>query len=477
MQLCVRPFFHHVQQVEASVAFIITIRESVGELDVVVVLLVKGERQLGCDTEVVRAVFIGTITVSEIGSCCRLRVVQQVVLEDVLVSVVEVIAVVEREVDVVVVGRTDIEEAIVVDVDVTARAVPTRSVAVEGIAAQQAPRVWRHQAVHPCLAPALCHVLCQRRTRGVGVVRPVQVFQRDVVVEVYILEGFPQCARLSQTYFMACVQTSVIAAAREERATVGVAALEEGLARGVVGLFAVGVGSFDAALIAEVLAFLVETVGSQGVARGDSPLLSQRRPLALLAWRAVVAQVVDVGEECDARVRGVAHGKGSAKEGWGFRRLSEVLLTAESFAYAAFRIREPRRVVVALQSHVHHHLFLCRLLANGALHVVGRPLVASDVLHHVGWHVVEEQLAVAVEEVLAVEQQGIHLSAVHGYLSAAFQLHARQLLDECVEHRAFCHREGIRVIDQRVAVHVEFQLRGLHHKLIHDGGGVESPEA
>ena len=191
MQLYVRPFFHHVQQVKASVAFIITIRESVGELDVVVVLLVKGERQLGCDTEVVRAVFVGTVTVPEVGCSISFGVVQQVVLEDILVSVVEVIAVVEREVDVVVVGRTDIEEAIVVDVDVTTRAVPTRGVAVEGIAAQQVPCIRRHQAVHPCLAPALCHVLCQRRTRGVGVVRPVQVFQRDVVVEVYVLEGFP----------------------------------------------------------------------------------------------------------------------------------------------------------------------------------------------------------------------------------------------------------------------------------------------
>ena len=54
------------------------------------------------------------------------------------------------------------------------------------------------------------------------------------------------------------------------------------------------------------------------------------------------------------------------------------------------------------------------------------------------------------------------------------QLYARQLLDERVEHRAFCHREGIRIIDQRVAVHVELQLSGLHHKLIHDGDGVAS---
>ena len=191
MQLCVCPFLHLVQQVEASVTFIIIIRESVGELDAVVVLLVEGEGQFGNKAEVMRAVDVGAVTVPEVGCSISFGVVQQVVLEDILVSVVEVIAVVEREIDVVVVGRTDVEEAIVVNVDVATRAVPTRGIAVEGIASQQVSRVWRHQAVHPCFAPALGHVLCQRRTRGVGVVRPMQVFQRDVVVEVHILEGFP----------------------------------------------------------------------------------------------------------------------------------------------------------------------------------------------------------------------------------------------------------------------------------------------
>ena len=157
-----------------------------------VVLLVEGEGQFGNKAEVVRAVDVGAVTVPEVGCSISFGVVQQVVLEDVLVSVAEGVTVVDEEVNVVVVGRTDVEEAIVVNVDVATRAVPTRGVAVEGIAAQQVPRVWRHQAVHPCFAPALGHVLCQRRTRGVGVVRPMQVFQRDAVVEVYVLEGFPQ---------------------------------------------------------------------------------------------------------------------------------------------------------------------------------------------------------------------------------------------------------------------------------------------
>ena len=63
MQLCVRPFLHLVQQVETPVTFIIIIRESVFNLNVVVVLLVKGEGQFGVDTDVVCAVDVGTITV------------------------------------------------------------------------------------------------------------------------------------------------------------------------------------------------------------------------------------------------------------------------------------------------------------------------------------------------------------------------------------------------------------------------------
>ena len=191
MQLCVRPFLHLVQQVETSVAFIIIIRDSIGELNAMVVLLVEGEGQFGNKAEVMRAVDVGAVTVPEVGCSISFGVVQQVVLEDILVSVAEGVTVVDEEVNVVVVGRTDVEEAIVVNVDVATRALSTRDVAVEGIASQQVSRVWRHQAVHPCFAPALCHVLCQRRTRGVGVVRPVQVLQRDVVVEVYVLEGFP----------------------------------------------------------------------------------------------------------------------------------------------------------------------------------------------------------------------------------------------------------------------------------------------
>ena len=76
MQLCVRPFFHLVQQVETPVTFIIIIRESVFNLNVVVVLLVEGEGQFGNKAEVVCAVDVGTVTVPEVGCRLSLWVIQ-----------------------------------------------------------------------------------------------------------------------------------------------------------------------------------------------------------------------------------------------------------------------------------------------------------------------------------------------------------------------------------------------------------------
>ena len=52
------------------------------------------------------------------------------------------------------------------------------------------------------------------------------------------------------------------------------------------------------------------------------------------------------------------------------------------------------------------------------------------------------------------------------------KFHAWQLLDECIEHRPFCHRESICIIDQSIAIHIEFQLGRLHDNFVHDCGGI-----
>ena len=230
------------------------------------VLFVERERQTGRETGIMRAVDIGTITVSEVGFCRRLGIVQKVMLESVLVSVAKSVSVGEVETDVIVMGRARVEEAVVLQAVVATNAVTARNGAVEGISAQKLSRIWRHQAVHPGFPPVRRNVLCKRRTRGIGEVRPMQVFQRGSMVEVTVFECSPKCPRLLQTDIVGRIYSKVVAPPREERTSEGIAFRKERLARAVVGVVYVRVGSVKASLIAEVLVLLVETIGSERVA-------------------------------------------------------------------------------------------------------------------------------------------------------------------------------------------------------------------
>ena len=269
------------------------------------------------------------------------------------------------------------------------------------------------------------------------------------------------------------IQTVIVAAPGVERATEGIiTAREESLAGGVVGIVSIGVGSLDAALITQIVVLFIKSVGSEGIACGKSLRLGKWRPLAFLAWSAVVAQVVDIGKEGNTRLSIISHRKCPPEEGRGFCLLFETLLTTKTHSYTTFCIRQPCGIIVVLQPHVHHHFLLSRLLPDSALHIVWRTFIAADILHHIGRHVIQEQFAVAVEEVLSVKQECIDFAPVHGNLSAIVQLHTRQFLDESVKHRPLGHRESIGVIHQCIAVHIELQLSGLHNQLVHNCGGV-----
>ena len=98
--------------------------------------------------------------------------------------------------------------------------------------------------------------------------------------------------------------------------------------------------------------------------------------------------------------------------------------------------------------------------------MLGEFVVDLHFLHSVGRQVVEHHGVVASEELLAVEQQALHELAIVVDLSVLLQLHARHLLDEGIEHRAFCQLEGIGIVDQRVATIVEHHLRSRHLHLL-----------
>ena len=97
-------------------------------------------------------------------------------------------------------------------------------------------------------------------------------------------------------------------------------------------------------------------------------------------------------------------------------------------------------------------------------------VVDGDVLDGVGGQVLEHELAVVAEELLAVEQQVVHELAFVVDASVRLHLHARQLTDECVEHGTFGQDEGVGVVDDGVALVVELYLRGGDGHLFHCAG-------
>ena len=122
-------------------------------------------------------------------------------------------------------------------------------------------------------------------------------------------------------------------------------------------------------------------------------------------------------------------------------------------------------VVLALQLHVHHVVFLLNLCAYQST-LLGRLVVYLQVLYRVVRQIVEHNLVVALEEVLAVEREVVNLLAIHIDVAIALYLSSRQLAHKGVEHRAVGHVEGAGIIHECVATIGELHLGARHHHSI-----------
>ncbi len=180
-------------------------------------------------------------------------------------------------------------------------------------------------------------------------------------------------------------------------------------------------------------------------------LLSRRhpvgRPCGRLTGSAGIVEVVEVAEDGDARVVGETQGEEPGQVA--------VMGTA-----AHLDISYPTGVVLPFQVHVHHVGLVAEFLVEH-LPAQTRLVIDLHLLDHVGGQVVEHDLAVFGEEVLAVKQQALHILAVDIDAAVVLQFHAGQLTDESVEHASLGELEGIGVEDERVALVVELDLRCL----------------
>ena len=169
-------------------------------------------------------------------------------------------------------------------------------------------------------------------------------------------------------------------------------------------------------------------------------------PGAGLAWLTAVVDIVDGSDERQARPVGEPHAEHAPHIA---RRCASAGLQIEYIAFGVF----------FLEPDVHHILLVVFELTVCQSACLAIFVVDGDVFHGICSEVVEHKCVVALEEVLAVEHEALHVFAVDIDLSAVAYLHSGQLLHECVEHRSVSQTECVGVIHQCVAFMVKLDFR------------------
>ena len=161
--------------------------------------------------------------------------------------------------------------------------------------------------------------------------------------------------------------------------------------------------------------------------------------------RALVVQVVGLGIEAYVRPLVASHGEEACQVG------HLVLPNARS----SLNIRYPADHVFALQPHVDDVMLTALVSSPKPLVLLGLLVIDGHVLYRVGRKVLEHELAIALKEVLAIKQEIVHELAVVVDSPIALELHAWQLTEQGIEHRAFRQLELAGIVHDGVAPEVE----------------------
>ena len=171
-------------------------------------------------------------------------------------------------------------------------------------------------------------------------------------------------------------------------------------------------------------------------------------PVAVRACSAIAVYVVDVAHQRNPCLLAHDQPEHPAKIPVGLCLAVVVVNGQSSCRLGMGQISE---AVLPFQLHVHHVVLLLQVTSCQLAQV--RALVEHlNLLHRVIWQVFQHHLVLALEEILAVERQVVHLAPVDGYLARlGVQLHSVHLLQQSVEHRAVGYVEGVGVVHQCVA--------------------------
>ena len=184
---------------------------------------------------------------------------------------------------------------------------------------------------------------------------------------------------------------------------------------------------------------------------GDSLTLRtvRRTPVAFSSWTAILIDVVYIAKDGETGAVIVV-------------KSEETRHVALACASCHFGIRYVSTVVLTLQLHVHNVVFLLHFLAYKSAFLC-RLVVYLKVLYRVVRQIVEHNLVVALEEVLAVERKVVYLLAIYIDVAIALDLSSRQLAHEGVEHRTVGYVEGTGIIHECVATIGELNLGARNH--------------
>ena len=131
-------------------------------------------------------------------------------------------------------------------------------------------------------------------------------------------------------------------------------------------------------------------------------------------------------------------------------------------AAGGLQVAEVAGGIFFFQAHVHHVVFFVHVVPQGAA-ALGGGFVHLELLDGVVRQIFEHDAVVSLIEILAVEQEVVELAAVDKDFAIAVEGGAGQLADEVAEHGTFGQVEGIGVVNEGIALVVEFDFGGRHY--------------
>ena len=189
---------------------------------------------------------------------------------------------------------------------------------------------------------------------------------------------------------------------------------------------------------------LIEILNSCCLACLYTCRLARRCPIALSSRAAGIVVIVNVPKEGKARTVGKTQRKHPAN----------ILVVC---TVCSLCIGYPTYGILFFEPHIHIQWTFIKLLPGQFLKI-SLTFIYLYLVYHICRQVVKRYTRVALEEVLSVDKQRGYLLAIIHYNTIILEFNSRQLLYECIEHRAVGHLKGIGVVDYSIATHNHLYL-------------------